>query len=117
MHYERKIVWVGSSRKDLKELPGEVKDEIGFALHLVQEGKTPFNAKPFKGLGPGVMEIVCDYDTNTYRAVYAIKIGDEIYVLHTFQKKSKSGIKTPQKEVDLIEQRLRMAKQIAANRG
>lgn len=82
-------------------------------MHQVQEGKIPSHAKSLKGYGSGLMEIVCDYNTNTYRAIYALKIGAKIYVLHAFQKKSKSGIKTPQKELDLIEQRLKMAKQIA----
>lgn len=109
----RNIVWVGTSRKDLQELPSEVRDELGFALYQVQGGGTPLNAKPFKGLGSGVIEIVCDFDTNAYRAVYALKIGEEVYVLHTFQKKSKSGIKTPKKEVDLIKQRLKIAKELA----
>ena len=113
----RNIIWVGSALKDLKMLPTEVKDEIGFTLHQIQEGKTPSNTKPLKGFGSGVMEIVCDFDTNTYRAIYAIKIGDEIYALHAFQKKSKTGIKTPQKEIDLIEQRLKIAKQIAVSKG
>lgn len=117
MYHLREVIWVGSSLKDLKELPLEVKDEIGFALHQVQEGKTPFNVKPFKGFGSGVMEIVSDFDTNTYRAVYAVKIGNEIYILHTFQKKSKSGIKTPLRDIELIEQRLKMAKKIAENKG
>ncbi len=107
------IIWVGSSRKDLKGFPKEVMDEIGFSLFQVQEGKIPGNAKPFKGLGPGILEIVCDFNTNAYRAIYATKIAEEIYVLHTFQKKSKKGIKTPLKEINLIKQRLNMAKEIA----
>lgn len=110
----REIVWVGSSLKDLKELPEEVMDEIGFSLHQVQMGLTPDNAKPFKGLGAGIMEIVSDFDTDTYRSVYAVKLGEHIYVLHSFQKKSKTGIKTPLNEVRLIEQRLKKAKQLAS---
>ena len=116
MRLLKEVIWVGSSLKDLKTFSSEVKDEIGFSLHLAQEGKTPQNAKPFHGLGAGVMEIVCDFNTDTYRVVYALKIGNALYVLHSFQKKSKSGIKTPQKEIDLIKQRLKMAKKIAAER-
>ena len=84
---------VGDSLGNLKEFPDEVKNDIGYALHKVQEGVTPRNAKPLKGLKPAVMEIVSDYNTNTYRAVYTVKIGEVIYVLHCFQKKSKQGIK------------------------
>jgi len=113
----KEVIWVGSSLNDLKTFSSEVKDEIGFSLYLVQKGKTPQNAKPFHGLGAGVMEIVCDFNTDTYRVVYALKIGKAVYVLHSFQKKSKSGIRTPQKEVDLIRQRLKIAKTIAAKRG
>ena len=107
----RPITWIGSSLDDLKELPEGVQREIGFYLHLVQEGKTPLNAKPLKGIGSGILEILSDYNKNTYRAVYAVKLGDDIYVLHVFQKKSKHGIETPKKEIDLIKQRLAIAKE------
>lgn len=113
----REMIWVGSTLKDLKTFPSEVKDEIGFALHRVQEGKTPENSKPLKGIGAGVMEIVCNFDTNTYRSVYMVKLNEVVYVLHCFQKKSKSGIKTPKKEIELVEKRLKMAKLIASGRG
>lgn len=108
----KKLVWVGSSRSDLKDLPEEVQDEIGYGLHQAQAGLFPAHAKPLKGLS-GVIEIICDFDKNTYRAAYAIKLGDKIYVLHVFQKKLKSGIKTPKEEIDLIKQRLRTAQEIA----
>lgn len=107
----RELEWVGSSLQDLKEFPDLVLDEIGYALHLVQEGKKPRNAKPLKGLDSGVMEIVADFDTNTYRAVYAVKIGNTVYVLHCFQKKSTKGISTPKKEIDLIKKRLQAVKE------
>lgn len=106
----RTITWIGSSLDDLKELPKKVQREIGFSLHQIQEEKTPANAKPLAGLGSGVFEIVSDYNKNTYRAVYAVKIGDDIYVLHVFLKKSKQGIKTPKTEINLIKQRLKIAK-------
>jgi len=102
----KKVVWVGDSLKNLKKFPEVVKDSIGYSLHKIQEGIVPRNAKPLKGLKPTVMEIVSDYDTNTYRAVYTVKIGAVAYVLHCFQKKSKQGIKTPKQEIDLIKQRL-----------
>lgn len=81
---------------------------MGYALQLVQAGETPRDAKPFKGVGSSVYEVVKRYDPDTYRAVYAVKIGKKIYVLHAFQKKSKKGIKTPQTD-DLIKQRYKDA--------
>jgi phage-related protein len=105
----RPIVWVGNSRKCIREFPLEVQKRIGDALQIVQFGGMPPEAKPFKGIGSGVYEIVRRFDTDTYRAVYAVQIADEIYVLHAFQKKSKSGIKTPKQEVELIKQRYREA--------
>lgn len=107
----KKLKWVGSSLEDLKEFPEDVTDAIGYALHQVQKGLKSRNAKPLSDIGSGVMEIVSDFDTNTYRAVYTVKLVDAIYVLHCFQKKSKHGISTPKKEIDLIKQRLREAQQ------
>ena len=72
-------------------------------------------AKPFRGVGAGVFEIRAEHRTDTYRAVYAVKIGERVYVLHCFQKKSKSGIKTPKEEINLIKRRLRMARELEAN--
>lgn len=104
------LVWIGSSLDDLKEFPDEVKDIFGYALYLAQTGGKHSKAKPLKGFaGAGVLEIVDDHDTNTYRAVYTVKLSDTVYVLHTFQKKSKSGIATPQKELNLIKARLQQA--------
>lgn len=101
----RPLVWMGDSLKNVRSFPEEVRASVGYALQLVQAGETPMNAKPFKGIGSGVYEIVKRYDNDTYRAVYAVKIGEKIYVLHAFQKKSKQGIKTPQADIDLIKQR------------
>ncbi|BAY23804.1 hypothetical protein NIES2100_35960 [Calothrix sp. NIES-2100] len=101
----RPIVWMGDSRKNIREFPEQVRASVGYALQLVQAGETPIDAKPFKGIGSGVYEIVKRYDTDTYRVVYAVKIGEKIYVLHAFQKKSKRGIKTPQSDIDLIKKR------------
>ncbi len=117
MNQLRSITWVGSSKYQLVSFPEEVQKEIGFALHLVQEGKMPHNSKPLKGLGSGVMEIVSDFDKCTFRAVYAVKIGEYIYVLHAFQKKSTIGIKTAKQDIDLIKQRLLAAKNDANNRS
>ncbi len=79
-----------------------------------QAGETHPYAKPLKGIGSGVFEVVVRYETDTYRAVYAVKIGETVYVLHVFMKKSKRGIKTPQRDIDLIKQRLKIAQQMAA---
>ncbi len=91
-------------------MPNDVLDVFGFALHLAQTGKKHDRAKPLKGFGgAGVLEVVEDYMGDTYRAVYTVKIADAVYVLHCFQKKSKSGIETPKHEMDLIRDRLRAA--------
>jgi phage-related protein len=107
--YLRPLVWMGDSRKNIRSFPNEVQASVGYALQFVQAGETPADAKPFKGVAGGVYEISKRYDTDTYRAVYAVKIGEKIYVLHAFQKKSKQGIKTPQSDVDLIKQRYKDA--------
>lgn len=111
----RDAVWIGDSKARLKEFPQPVQKDIGDALFIVQAGSMSPAAKPFKGVGSGVFEIRSDYRTDTYRAVYAVKIGERVYVLHCFQKKSKRGIRTPKKEVDLIKRRLRMAQDLEEN--
>lgn len=113
---EKEIIWIGSSKKDLIEFPNEVKDEMGYGLHLAQSGSKHPNAKPFKIKGEsGIFEIVSDFNTDTYRAVYVVNIDERLYVLHAFKKKSKKGIKTPQPDVDLIKSRLAYAKEYAEN--
>ncbi len=105
---EKELVWIGSSLKDLREFPDDVKDVAGFALGCVQEGSTPPEAKPLnqgKLKGKGIFEIVDDYDGDTYRAVYTVKLKERIYVLHAFQKKSKKGKETPKADIDLIKSR------------
>lgn len=107
---EKPLFWIGSSRSDLKELPSEVMREIGYALDYAQRGGKHPNAKPLKGFGgASVLEIVEDDDGNTFRAVYTVKFPLAVYVLHVFQKKSKTGISTPKREIDLIEERLKRA--------
>ncbi len=104
------LVWVGSSLKVLREFPEAVKDEIGFALYEAQYGLKPPDAKPLKGFGgANVLEIVSDYQTDTYRAVYTVRFNERVYVLHAFQKKSKKGIATSQSDIDLIKRRLKQA--------
>lgn len=106
--------WVGSSKKDLLDMPDEVQDIFGFALHQAQEGNKHSQAKPMKGFsGAGVLEVVEDYDGDTYRAVYTVKLGAAVYTLHCFQKKSTKGIETPKHDLDLIKSRLRDAQEHA----
>lgn len=107
------LVWVGSSLKDLREFPDEVKDEIGFALYEAQCRLKPTAAKPLKGFGgAGVLEIVSDYQSDTYRAVYTVRLEERVYVLHAFQKKSKKGIATQKSDLELIRRRLRQAEEL-----
>jgi len=108
---EKPLHWVGSAKKDLLTLPDEVIDDIGYALGVVQLGITPPQAKPWKGEGPGVLELVEDHRGNAYRAVYSVRFSKAVYVLHCFQKKSPSGIRTAQSDIVLIHERLRLAQQ------
>lgn len=106
------VEWVGSSRKDIREFPEESKEIIGYALYLAQCGDKHPSAKPLKGFkGSGVLEIVENFDGNTYRVVYTVKFAEVIYVLHAFQKKSKQGIETPKPEIKVIETRLKQAQE------
>ncbi len=105
----REVFWVGDSKKRLLEFPDGVQQEIGYTLEGVQSGITPHKAKPLKGFS-GVYEIVSSYAQDTYRAVYVVNLGNLIYVLHCFQKKSTRGIQTPKREIDLIRRRLNAAR-------
>ncbi|MGM0633767.1 MAG: type II toxin-antitoxin system RelE/ParE family toxin [Pseudomonadota bacterium] len=106
------LYWVGSARKDLKRLPDPVQDTFGYALHLAQSGGHHEQAKVLKGFhGTGVMEVVEDHDGNAYTAVYTVRFADAVYVLHCFQKKSPSGIRTTRNDTELIRQRLKVAEQ------
>ena len=108
---EKPLDWIGSSKGDLLAFPDAVKDGIGTALSVAQFGGKHPSAKPWKGAGPGVFEVVEDYDGDAYRAVYTVRFERLIYVLHAFQKKSPKGIKTAKPDVDLIARRLRIAQQ------
>lgn len=107
MHTRKRLYWEGSSKKDFKAFPIGVQKDMGVALFVVQLGGAPPSVKPWRGLGPGVYELTDDHRGNTFRAVYTVRIGNAVHVLHAFQKKSKSGIATPQPDVVLIEQRLK----------
>ena len=112
----RPLFWLGASRKTLGAFPEEVKDVMGYALHLAQAGEKSPAAKPLKGFGgAGVLEIVDDHDGDTFRAVYTVRFAEAVYVLHAFQKKSKSGIATPARDIETIKARLKAAE--AHHRG
>lgn len=106
---EKSVVWMGDSLKQVKSFPEEVRKDVGSSLYEVQLGDKPHNAKPLRGIGSGVLEIVTRFDSDTYRTVYAVQIGNYVYVLHAFQKKSSKGIKTAQKDIDLIKKRYKAA--------
>ena len=107
---EKRLHWVGSSKKDLLGFPDDVVGDIGYALGVVQQGGMPPSAKHWKGEGAGMLEIVEDHRGDTFRAVYTIRFDHVIYVLHCFQKKSPSGIRTANTDVELIHERLKLAK-------
>src|SRR5262245_8216131 len=111
------VIWMGSSRKDLRALPQNVQDYVGYALYVAQRGGKHRDTKALKGFGgASVQEIVVDYDRDSYRAVYTVRFTERIYVLHVFKKKSKSGIATPKSDLDLIERRLKQAQEMEKNR-
>lgn len=108
------VVWVGSSRKDLRAFPGTVQDLMGYALFVAQQGGRHRETKTLTGFGgAGVVEILADHRGDTFRAIYTVRYQGTVYVLHAFQKKSTSGRATPKHEMDIITQRLRAAEQIA----
>lgn len=110
----KEVTWVGDSREKLRRLPKGARKTIGEALTYAQFGEKHPTAKPMRGIGTGVMEIVARQSRDTYRAVYVVNLGMQIYVLHVFQKKATRGIKTPKREIDLIKHRLRQAKEMEA---
>jgi phage-related protein len=111
----RPLRWIGSAKRDLLAMPEEVQQVFGFALYQAQIGLLHSAAKPLKGFGStGVVEIVEDWRGNAYRAVYTVRFAGAVYVLHCFEKKSKRGIETPKREMDLIRERLKEAEKRAA---
>jgi phage-related protein len=107
---------VGDSLRVLKTFPAAVQDEVGYALYLAQRGEKHVSAKPLRGLGPGLLEVVSDHRGDTFRAVYTVRLADRVYVLHAFQKKSKRGMATPLLEIELIKRRLKLALAISEAR-
>jgi phage-related protein len=110
------LYWIASAKKDLQAMRAEVQDAFGFALYLAQVGGKHEHAKPLKGFGSGVLEVVEDSRGGTYRAIYAVRFERAVYVLHCFQKKSTQGITTPKMHLDLIRERLKIA-EADAQRG
>ena len=113
----RPLLWIASSKKDYRDFPSRVQYSLGFELFLAQTGQHPPSAKPLKGLGSGTIELVENFDGDTYRAVYTVRFSEAVYVLHSFKKKSKQGIKTPQSDIDLIKRRLKSAEEDYAQRS
>ena len=111
----KKLTWIADSRSSVKSFPVSVQDGIGYALYVAQLGEMSAAAKPLRGLGGGVMEIAAHDASGTYRAVYTVSIGDSIYVIHAFQKKSKAGIATPKSEIELVRQRLKQLRSEVKN--
>jgi phage-related protein len=106
------LYWVGSSKRDLRSLPGPVEDLFGYALYLAQDGRMHEQAKSLKGFGSaGILEVVEDWDRSTYRAVYTVRFEGVVFVLHVFQKKSTRGTATRKADIDLIRERLKAAEQ------
>jgi phage-related protein len=111
----RPLVWMRNTRRIVQAFPAGVRKIIGDEVQLIQFGGMPKDAKPFKGVGSGVIEIALRHESGAYRAVLAVQLGRRIYVLHAFQKKSKRGIATPRSDVDLIKQRFAEARELAAH--
>ena len=107
----RPLVWMGNSKRNIQAFPEGAQKLIGDELQLIQFGGMPRDAKPFKGVGSGVIEIALRYEGDAFRTVVAVQLGEQIYVLHAFQKKLKRGIATPKHDVELIKQRYAEAKE------
>ncbi len=107
---EKPLYWIASALKDLTRFPSEVQRIVGFALSAAQYGGKHPSAKPWKGEGPGILEVVKDHDGDTFRAVYTVRFADAVYVLHAFQKKSPHGVATRQSDIALIKERLKLAR-------
>jgi phage-related protein len=110
------LLWIGSSKKDLLAMPAAMRKDFGFALDFAQQGLRPEGAKQLKGKAAGTMQLSEDYQGYTYRAVYTVELEECVYVLHCFQKKSKKGAETPKPDLDLIEARLKAARNLHAER-
>ena len=113
---EKPLHWVGSSKRDFLAFPPPVQSDMGYALGLAQLGGKHPKAKPWKGEGSAVFEVVENSDGDTFRAVYTVRFEGAVYVLHAFQKKSPSGVRTAAGDVELIRERLKRAREDHENR-
>jgi phage-related protein len=110
------VIWMGDSLDEVRTFPGPVQDEVGYAVYVAQVGGTHVAAKPLTGLGSSVLEVVSDHRGDTFRAVYTVRLAGTVYVLHAFQKKSRKGIATPKREMDLVKSRLKLAEALHRRR-
>jgi phage-related protein len=108
------LIWIGDSRERVKGFPDAVRSEIGVALYQAQLGGKHASAKPMRDIGSGILEVVSDHRGDTFRSVYTVRLAGRVYVLHAFQKKSKTGVATPKPEIELVKQRLKRALEIHA---
>ncbi|MEJ0046640.1 MAG: type II toxin-antitoxin system RelE/ParE family toxin [Rhodospirillales bacterium] len=111
MRSTRPILWIRAARKDFQDFPQGASDDLLDALTAIAEGAAPDIAKPLTGLGSGVMERALRFRGDAFRVVYALRVGAEVWVIHAFQKKSKSGITTPRQQIDLVRERLKRLKE------
>lgn len=107
----RPISWIKAALRGFEGFPGGAQIELRRALTVVAEGGHPDIAKPLHGLGSGVLELALRFRGDAFRIVYALQLDTDVWVVHAFQKKSKSGIRTPQKEIDLVRDRLKRLKE------
>jgi phage-related protein len=110
------VIWMGDSLAVLREFPAPVQDEVGYALYLAQIGSKHVAAKPVKGFGSGVLEVLSDHRGDTFRAMYTVRLAGAVYVLHAFQKKSTKGIGTSQRDLALVKARLKLAEDLHRKR-
>ncbi len=108
----RQISWIRAAEKDFKKFPTAVQEQMENALDIAALGRKTDLAKPMKGLGAGIFEISLPYQTNAYRAIYVVQLDEDIWVIHAFQKKSKTGIQTPKQEINLVKERLKRLKEM-----
>jgi phage-related protein len=111
----RPVVWLGDAKRHLRQFPEGARKLIGDELQLIQFGGMPRDTKPFKGVGSGVLEIAVRYDKDAFRTIVAVQLGKKLYVLHAFQKKSRHGIETPKRDIELIKRRYRDARELASH--
>ena len=107
----RKIAWLKAALKDFRDFPQDAQDRVATALTMIADGATPDVAKPMTGLGSGVWELAIKSRGDAFRVVYALQLGDDIWIIHAFQKKSKKGIATPKPDIDLVRERIKRLKE------